>query len=167
MAATRGQRRRRLRLFDGEEFVFDERRDPYFLGSRVLCPRVCANPPPYRYRRGVLLDMVGDARPANLSARSTACVARHAAAGRAKSGERRQRLGVSEFIAQTRYEVRDDHMQLQRDRQDPDACDIIDFDYPTLASQLLAHRRRTCPANCSALSLAKVGWVSRDVALAA
>lgn len=48
-------------LFDGEEFVFNERTDRYFLGSEYFSRRYVAAPGPYRYRWGVLLDMVGDA----------------------------------------------------------------------------------------------------------
>jgi hypothetical protein len=35
-------------------------------------------------------------------------------------------------------------------------CDIIDFDYPVW------HTTRDLPDQCSALSLAKVGWVIRE-----
>ena len=47
-------------LFDGEEFVYDER-DRYFLGSEHFARMYVKEPPEHKYRWGVLLDMVGDA----------------------------------------------------------------------------------------------------------
>ncbi len=47
-------------LFDGEELVFAERGE-YFLGSKHFAEQYVTNPPGYRYRTGVVLDMVGDA----------------------------------------------------------------------------------------------------------
>jgi hypothetical protein len=64
-------------------------------------------------------------------------------------------LGVQEFIARPRYAVRDDHEMLRNIGRIP-TCDIIDFDYPVW------HTRNDTPEQCSALSLAKVGWVVRE-----
>ena len=47
-------------LFDGEELVYQEG-DPYFLGSEYFADQYVSHPPDYRYRWGVLLDMIGDA----------------------------------------------------------------------------------------------------------
>ena len=47
-------------FLDGEEFIFSQR-GPVLLGLGVFRPRVRQNKPRYRYRWGVLLDMVGDA----------------------------------------------------------------------------------------------------------
>src|SRR3954468_16143280 len=47
-------------LVDGEELVYTEGQDPYFLGSTWFAQQYVANPPPYKYRWGVVLDMVGD-----------------------------------------------------------------------------------------------------------
>ena len=49
-------------LFDGEELVYDGQRDPYFLGSEHFSREYVSNPPPYRYRCGVLFDMIADAQ---------------------------------------------------------------------------------------------------------
>ena len=49
-------------LFDGEEFIYDDRSDTYFLGSEFFARDYVANAPAYRYRFAVLLDMVGDAQ---------------------------------------------------------------------------------------------------------
>ena len=48
-------------LFDGEELVYDEDRDPYFLGSRYFAQVYAKQPPDYHYRAALLLDMIGDA----------------------------------------------------------------------------------------------------------
>jgi hypothetical protein len=141
-------------LFDGEELVYDNRRDPYCLGSEWFARQYAAKRPPYRYRWGVLLDMVGDAdlqlyqeknsmfwpdtRPLVLDILKTA-----------------DRLGVKEFIPRRKHEVIDDHLKLRNIGGIP-TCDIIDFDYPHW------HTARDTPERCSALSLAKVGWVLHE-----
>lgn len=137
-------------LFDGEEFVFNDG-DYYFVGSDWFARQYAQRPPAYRYRAAVLLDMVADAdlqifeernsygwpesRPVVQSIWGTAA-----------------RLGVREFIPRTKHEVNDDHLKLYQLARIP-ACDIIDFDYPCW------HTEQDTPAHCSALSLAKVGWV--------
>ena len=66
-----------------------------------------------------------------------------------------RQLGVREFVPQKRHEIRDDHLPLHNIAKIP-ACDIIDFDYPYW------HTQADAPAQCSALSLAKVGWVMHE-----
>jgi hypothetical protein len=61
-------------------------------------------------------------------------------------------LHVREFIARPKHEVRDDHLPLRQTGKIA-AIDIIDFDYPYW------HTTADTPDKCSALSLAKVGWV--------
>lgn len=138
-------------LFDGEELVYVERRDRYFLGSEWFARQYVKQPPPYKYRWGVLLDMVGDTdlqiyqeghsvswddtRPLVAAIWGTA-----------------QRLGVSEFVARAKYQVQDDHLALRHVAKIP-TCDIIDFDYPAW------HTASDLPDHCSPTSLAKVGWV--------
>lgn len=145
-------------FFDGEEFVFDDQRDDYFLGSTHFAQQHRAASPEHRYRWGVLLDMVGDAslqvfqerystrwrdtRPLVDDIWNTA-----------------QRLGVTEFVPRRRHWVRDDHLPLRNIAGIP-TCDVIDFDYPYPGSpQNYWHTTHDLPENCSALSLAKVGWV--------
>ena len=140
-------------MLDAEEFVF--RPDGvYFLGAEYFAQQYVKNHPPYRYRWGVLLDMVGssdlhlyeeansvwwrDTRPLVESLWGTA-----------------QRLGVREFIRQKKHEMLDDHLPLHNTGHIP-TCDVIDFDYPPW------HTRGDTPDKCSALSLAKVGWVLRE-----
>ncbi len=47
-------------FLDGEEFIFTEQ-DRFFLGSEYFARQYAEKRPNYRYRWGVLLDMVGDA----------------------------------------------------------------------------------------------------------
>jgi glutaminyl-peptide cyclotransferase len=147
-------------LFDGEELVYDGNRDPYFLGSEHFAREYVANPPSHRYRSGVLLDMVGDAhlqifREVNsMRTRETRALVNDV------WGVARD-LGVREFIAITRYEVRDDHLALNDIAKIP-TIDVIDFEYPTARGPNYWHTTQDVPENCSALSLAKVGWVTLE-----
>jgi len=144
-------------LFDGEELVYDKQRDPFFLGSEFFAREYAANPPPHKYRAAVLLDMVGDAnlqiyREINSMQTPPQKQLVNDIWGIARD------LGVREFIATSRYEIRDDHLALNNIAHIP-AIDIIDFDYPTSRPPGYWHTTRDIPENCSALSLAKVGWV--------
>ena len=47
-------------LFDGEEFVWQQGRDDYFLGSNFFAEKYRASPPAVPYQAGILLDMIGD-----------------------------------------------------------------------------------------------------------
>ncbi len=137
-------------LLDGEEFVFDDRH-PYFLGSQWFAQQYIKRPPPYRYRWGVLLDMVGDANLQIYQERysmnwpdTRPLVLDLWAAAR--------RIGVDEFIDRRGQAVRDDHLKLRNIAKIP-TCNIIDFDYPYW------HTEGDTPDKCSAQSLAKVGRV--------
>jgi hypothetical protein len=138
-------------LFDGEELVWVDERDPYFLGSNWFARQYNRRPPPYRYRWGVLLDMVGDAdlqiyqEQQSVAWRDTRPLVNDlwATAGR---------LGVDEFVPRAKHVVRDDHLALRNIAKIP-TCDIIDFDYPAW------HTTADTPRRCSGSSLAKVGWV--------
>jgi len=140
-------------FFDGEEYIFDPN-GTYFLGSEFFSTTYVKEPPPYRYRWGVLLDMIGDADLQIYQERNSMwwpdtrpLVEEIWATAR--------KLGVREFIGKQKYEIRDDHLALHNIAGIP-ACDIIDFDYPAW------HTRADTPERCSALSLAKVGWVIRQ-----
>lgn len=137
-------------LFDGEELVYDERGE-YLLGSTHFARELVAHPPSYTYRWAVLLDMVGDAdlqiyQEQNCSRWRETRPLLDKLWGTAK------RLGVREFIARPRYEIKDDHLPLH-DIAGIAACDVIDFNYPAW------HTEGDVPSACSAVSLAKVGWV--------
>lgn len=141
-------------LLDGEEFIFDDRKDPFFLGSRYFAQEYAQKPPKYRYRWAVLLDMVGDAdlqlyqERNSLQWRDTRPLVEDIWATAA-------RLGVRDFIAKPKHEMEDDHLMLHNIGHIP-CIDIIDFDYPAWHTQDDVHDR------CSALSLAKVGWVMEE-----
>jgi glutaminyl-peptide cyclotransferase len=144
-----------LVMLDGEEFIF-EPKGRYFLGSEYFARSYAAGNLPYqgRYRWGILLDMIGDAdlgikqeansfgwrdtRPLVFQIWATA-----------------RRLQVREFIPEKGKEILDDHVPLHNIGGIP-ICDLIDFDYPPW------HTREDTPDKCSALSLAKVGWVVRE-----
>ena len=144
-------------LFDGEELVYDGGRDPYFLGSEHFAREYLAAPPAHRYKCGVLLDMVGDAQLQiyrEVNSMRTPQTRQLVADiwGVARS------LGVREFVARTVYEVRDDHLALNQIAKIP-TIDIIDFEYPMARGPNYWHTTQDVPEKCSALSLAKVGWV--------
>ncbi len=122
-------------LFDAEEFIFreDDPGNPYFLGSEHFAREYAAGHANCHYRYGVLLDMVGnsdlqifeeansvdweDTRPVVDGLWATAA-----------------RLEVPEFVAQTKYNVLDDHVPLHDIGGIP-TCDVIDFDYPPWHTQ--------------------------------
>ncbi|OHB66265.1 MAG: hypothetical protein A2V70_04895 [Planctomycetes bacterium RBG_13_63_9] len=147
--------------FDGEEFIF-ERSDRYFLGSEHFARMYVKQQPPYRYHWGVLLDMVGgakmqlyqeryslgwgDTRPLVQEIWATA-----------------DRLGVREFVSRKGVYLRDDHLMLHDVGKIP-CCNVVDRDYLPWAMRddTPWHTRADTADKCSALSLAKVGWVIRE-----
>ena len=72
---------------DGEELVYVDGRDPYFLGSTWFAQQYVRKPPQHKYRWGVVLDMVGDTKLADLPGAAQRDVARHAAAGERDLGD--------------------------------------------------------------------------------
>lgn len=137
-------------LFDAEEFIFEENH-PFFLGSEYFAQDYVANPPGHRYRAAVLLDMVADA-DLQLFLEGNSWAWRDSRPLVEEIWGTAARLGVREFIARRKHEIRDDHLALHNIAGIP-ACDIIDFDYPAW------HTQADTPDRCSPLSLAKVGWV--------
>jgi len=137
-------------LFDGEELVFKDG-DIYFLGSDYFAQDYVNHPPGYRYRWGVVLDMVADADLQIYQERYSAGW-KDTKPLVAAIWETAKRLGVREFIPQKNWEIQDDHLRLHNVGKIP-TCDIIDFDYPAW------HTTQDLAEKCSALSLAKVGWV--------
>jgi glutaminyl-peptide cyclotransferase len=140
-------------LFDGEELVYGDN-DPYFLGSEYFARNYAAQPQGYKYVWAVLLDMIGDTDLQIFQERHSA--------GWPDTvplvndiWSTAARLGVREFIPRKGYEIRDDHVKLHSLAAIP-CCDLIDFDYPYW------HTRGDTVDKCSALSLAKVGWVVEE-----
>jgi hypothetical protein len=144
-------------LFDGEELVYDKTRDPYFLGSEHFAREYVANPPAHRYQCGVLLDMVADAQLQIYRELNSMRTLPQRQLVSDIWGIARD-LGVREFINTAGYEIRDDHLALNDIARIP-TIDIIDFDYPSRGQASYWHTTNDVPQNCSALSLAKVGWV--------
>lgn len=142
-------------LFDAEEFIFDSNRDKYFLGSEYFAQQYATQPPRHRYLAGVLLDMVGDSHLEIYQEKNSLYHARGVVNGIWNTA---QQLGVREFIRRPGHEIRDDHLALNRTAKIP-TCDIIDFDYPRPRAASYWHTEADTPEKCSALSLAKVGWV--------
>ena len=145
-------------LFDGEELVYVDRRDPYFLGSTWFARQYVREAPEHQYRWGVLLDMVGDRNlrvyqeQHSISWRDTRPLVKEiwATAGR---------LGVDEFVPRVGYQVQDDHLPLRNIGKIP-TCDIIGFvDAFGQSPPGYWHTTLDVPRQCSPASLAKVGWV--------
>jgi hypothetical protein len=139
-------------LFDGEELVYNDN-DEYFLGAKHFAQQYVSEPPGYRYRAGVLLDMVGDT---NLRCLYEPNSVKYAPQVVREIWDTAHRLGVREFVPQTMSTaVNDDHIPLNEIAGIP-TCDVIDFDYP------FWHTTGDNASRCSALSLAKVGWVIQE-----
>jgi Zn-dependent M28 family amino/carboxypeptidase len=140
-----------LVLLDGEELVYG-RDGVYFLGSKAFAKAYAADRRAgrikFRYRAGILLDMVGgkdlsierEPYSVKLAPRLVDQVWTVAA-----------RLGERTFVNAYGREVMDDHLPLN-DGGIP-TIDLIDFDYEHW------HLISDTPENCSPASLASVGRV--------
>jgi len=141
-------------FFDGEEYIFADD-GKYFCGSEYFANDYVKHPPAFRYHYAVLLDMVGSAdlrlpqEPNSVTWDDSRPLVKQIWATAA-------RLGVQEFVARPGLEpIRDDHLALHDVAKIP-ACDLIDFSYKYW------HTQGDTPEHCSALSLAKVGWVLQE-----
>jgi hypothetical protein len=138
-------------FFDAEEFVFDPQRDQdrYFLGSTYFAEQYRDRPPGFRYRCGVLLDMVaGKEFKAYYESNSL----RYAPELTESVWAAARVVGVREFVPRRKHEVQDDHLPLNRIARIP-TCDVIDFDFPYW------HLRNDIPAVCSGRTMEKVARV--------
>lgn len=143
-------------FFDAEEFIYDRRRDELFVGSEYFSKDYVKNPPDYTYVSGVLIDMIGDKQLQIFYEKHSMQYAPVLTRGIWNTAKK---LGVREFIPRQRHKVRDDHLPLNQIARIP-TTDLIDFDYPTVgARRSYWHTRDDTVDKCSALSLAKVGWV--------
>lgn len=144
-------------LFDGEEFVFQQGRDDYFLGSTFFAEKYKRDPPTVPYRAGILLDMVGDRELRIFYEQHSLQYAREVAR---EVFTVAKRLQVNAFVARARHRIEDDHLPLNRIAQIP-TIDLIDFDYPRpgIGAPRYWHTTKDIPENCSGLSLAAVVWV--------
>jgi glutaminyl-peptide cyclotransferase len=147
-------------LVDGEDLVFwnqTTERDTgkYCVGSDYFGRMYVTDPPAHTYKAAVVFDMIAGATirlPKELNTVSwpdSKWIANDIWATAAK-------LKVKEFANyNTLYQITDDHVMLHDVGKIP-ACDIINMDYP------FWHTEADTPANCSPLSLAKVGWVIEE-----
>lgn len=144
-------------LFDGEELVYKDPRDEYFLGSTHFARQYVAMPPAIPYRAGVLLDMVGDKELAIYYERNSWRYARDVTKSLFATAER---LKVDAFVPRLRHEIRDDHLPLNEIAKIP-TTDLIDFDYPRpgIGAPSYWHTTKDVPENCSGQSLAAVVYV--------
>ena len=150
-------------LFDAEEYIFDRDRDRYFIGSEMFARSYAADKKRgYNYRAAVLLDMVGDQyldlyqERNGLRWRDSRWIVK-------SIWKKANSLGVTEFIERPyNKEILDDHIMLHQFGKIP-ACDIIDFTYRSRDRRTnYWHTTEDTPDKCSALSLAKVGWVIHE-----
>jgi hypothetical protein len=143
-------------LFDGSRFVFKDGKwgkkgDPYFLGAEHFAKAYVSDPPPYKYRWGLMLNMVGSQdlqvyeEMNSMSYRATRPLVEDI-------WRAAYHTGVRDFVATRKDTVSDDHIRLNEIAKIP-TCEIVDFDDPTWRTQ------QDIPQHCSPLSLAKVGWV--------
>jgi glutaminyl-peptide cyclotransferase len=151
-------------LFDGEELVYKDPRDEYFLGSTHFARQYAAMPPAIPYQAGVLLDMVGDKELAIYYERNSWRYAREVTKSLFATAES---LKVDAFVPRLRHEIRDDHLPLNQIAKIP-TTDLIDFDYPRpgIGAPSYWHTTKDVPENCSGQSLASVVYVVHQWLLA-
>ncbi len=147
-------------LFDGEEFVFQQGRDDYFLGSTFFAEQYILAPPVVPYQAGILLDMVGDRELKIYYEQNSLRYARDVTKSIWHTADR---LGVRAFVPRSRHKIEDDHIPLNEIAKIP-TVDLIDFDYPRpgIGAPSYWHTEQDIPQNCSGESLAAVVWVLHE-----
>lgn len=140
-----------LVLLDAEELVFGQNGD-YFLGSKAFARSYATDQRAgrlrYRYRAGILLDMVGGR---NLAIKREPFSVKLAPWLVDEVWSIATQLGAKSFKRARGRDVLDDHLPLN-DAGIP-TIDIIDFDYPHW------HLATDLPENCDPASLQEVGRV--------
>jgi hypothetical protein len=128
------------------------------LGATWFAQKYVKEPPPHKYRWGIVLDMVGEAdlqifqEEHSATWRDTRPLVR-------EIWETAARLGVREFDPRVRYVVQDDHLPLRGTARIP-TCNVIDFiDAAGQSPPAYWHTTNDTPQRCAGSSLAKVGWV--------
>jgi glutaminyl-peptide cyclotransferase len=126
-------------LFDGEEYIFQPKRDKYFFGSEHFAKRYKQDRPNYKYIGAVLLDMIAG-KTAHFPAEQ------HSYNMAQSLVEDLWRIAEDQksrfFLNRLGQSVQDDHLALIS--AGIPAVDLIDFDYPHW------HRLTDTPENCSA-----------------
>lgn len=135
-------------FFDGEEFIWQPRRDKYFFGSEHFAAQWRKNRERPDYAAAILLDMIAGKN------------ARFPVEGHSWEEAEKlcreiwsiaARLKCTAFVERVGEFVLDDHIALQK--AGIPAIDIIDFSYPHW------HRLSDVPDNCSAESMDQVARV--------
>jgi glutaminyl-peptide cyclotransferase len=137
-----------LVFFDGEEFIWDSKKDRYFIGSEHFAQSWIRSKARPDYVGAILLDMVGgkDAKfPQEFHSRQFSGDLCQSVWRLAKT------LKMSAFKDEHGHTVLDDHLELQK--VGIPAIDIIDFDYTHW------HKLSDTPEQCSAESLTQVATV--------
>lgn len=151
-------------LLDGEEFVFNKssrgvfggQGDPMFLGAEYFARDYASQPPPYKYHGCVLLDMVGGAE-LTIGKEQNSWAWEDTRPMMKQIWGVADKLHVHEFVPHVMENIQDDHLRLHEIGKIP-TCDVISF----RAYLPYWHTEQDTPAHCSALSLAKVGWVMQE-----
>ncbi len=145
-------------LFDGEEYIFDRKRDNYFLGSEMFAARYKKRKQKDRgYLAAILVDMIaGKGATFPIEQNSWWKAGRLVQSVYQVAAQLRCRRFQSHRMS--RVAVKDDHLALNR--VGIPAIDLIDFEYPHW------HRLSDVPENCSADGMEEVGrvlvvWLSR------
>ena len=154
-----------LVFFDAEELVYEEPRDPFFVGSTHFARTYADDPTTPRYRSGILVDMIGDADLQLFYEQNSWKFARPLVEevwGIAKE------LKIKEFKPNIGYEIKDDHLPLNSIAK-IQVIDLIDFDYTrgVPKGKSFWHTMADTPDKCSGSSMVKVGsvlleWIKRQ-----
>jgi hypothetical protein len=135
-------------FFDGEEYVFEPRRDVYFFGSKHFARAWRADKNRPEYGAAILLDMIAGARPRFPAEGYSLARAKPLVVQLWRIA---QEQGCNAFLNREGDHVQDDHLALLN--AGIPAIDIIDFQYPHW------HRLTDVPENCAEDGILQVGRV--------
>ena len=137
-----------LVLFDGEEYIFDAKRDKYFFGSEHFARAYQKNRPTFKYVGAILLDMIAG-KNGRIPVEQNSWFQARALAEEIWGIATELKCDI--FKQQLGDQVLDDHLALNR--AGIPAIDLIDFSYPHW------HRLSDVPAQCSAAAMTQVARV--------
>jgi hypothetical protein len=135
-------------LFDGEEYIFDPKRDRYFFGSEYFAQAYRRDRPKFRYVGAVLLDMIAG-KNAHFPLDPYSWTRAGALLQNLWTIAAEQKCAA--FVNRPGPAVQDDHLALNE--AGIPAVDIIDFTYPHW------HLLTDTPENCSAETMQQVARV--------
>jgi len=135
-------------LFDGEETIFDPKRDKYFFGSEHFAQVYRRDRPKHRYVAAVLLDMIAG-KNARFPVEPYSAFKAGALVGELWGIA--SELKCAAFVERTGPAVQDDHLALNQ--AGIPAVDVIDFSYRHW------HRLSDVPDKCDGESMQQVARV--------